>query len=266
MKVIPQVVTQEEIGQLLQYMEVQDDRVDQRPDVRSKHPRWDQDPWPQHILARALAPWLHQRRVEEVVFNDSRISFRLHADSGDGNQLCLGEAMLIPLWSDGPAHTVFFDNYWTGASTRFSRANASPFQYEFPNSRGELVQVQDIRDLLDQCRHSPQSVRDFAVSADFVRDLAELVDKRSGQGLSKADARTSDYSLIENYDADHEIEPIIRTQYLGHIDRDSLRGLRIDSIVEWKPGDVMIWPRQQIHCAASGHLRKIGVTVFTQRV
>ena len=246
-------------------MRLDDDRTDQRPDVRSKHPRWDIDPWPQSILESVLDQVLdYHYLVEEVVFNDSIISFRLHADSGTGDVSKLGHSVLVPLWTQGSSNTVFFANYWHGASTRFSRTPILPFEYNIPDNRGDVYYTPDLNQLLidvQQSRVPPQ----LAHMDDLESVIQHLIDARSGKLISRPDDRTSDYTQIIGYHPDQYPDDDVCDQYLSHIPRENLGGLAIEQVMPWTPGDVIVFDRTQIHCAGSGHTRKIGVTIFTQR-
>ena len=112
MQYFENVLSNEDLIGLNEYEMIHDERTDARPDVVSKHPRWDVYEWPQHIVKKALDRCLdYEYEVEEVIFNRSKISFRLHADSGKDERARRGHAVLIPLYTDGPSHTVFFDNY-----------------------------------------------------------------------------------------------------------------------------------------------------------
>lgn len=265
--VYPDILAVSDIQQLLNYLQLDDDRTDHRPDVRSKHPRWHQDPWPQHIVQKVLDRVLdYAYQVEETVFNESRIAFRLHADSGDGSDACINaHAVLIPLLVQGPSHTVFFQNHWRQASTKFSRVAIADFEYTLPGRGGTWVSVPDLRILLHQCEQDPDSVTDFAVDADFVDQVRRLIAARSGSAISQRDGRCYEYDLIEGYDAGKHVDLEFWRQYLSHIPVQNFTGLTVDRVVAWQPGDVMVFPRTQLHCAAAGHERKIGITVFTQR-
>lgn len=256
-----------DIAHLMHYHNTDDDRVDHRPDVRSKHPRWNQDQWPQPIIQKLLDQVLdYVYQVEETVFNDSRIAFRLHADSGDGTDACLdAHAVLIPLLVQGPSHTVFFQNHWRYSSTKFSRVLIEDFEYTLPDREGNWILVPDLRTLLDQCVQDPASVTNFTVDADFVDQLHRLIAARSGSAISQRDGRCYDYDLVEGYDASKQFDHEFWRQYLFHIPTQSLAGLTVDQVVAWQPGDVIVFPRTQLHCAAAGHERKIGITVFTRR-
>lgn len=260
------VLNQEEIECLLDYMKINDDRTDQRPDVRSKHPRWDIDNWPQHIVKKALDLVIsYPYAVEEVVFNESIISFRIHADSGDGDLSRLGHSILIPLMVEGEGSTVFFDNYWHGPSTRFSRTPVLPFEYNIPDTQGNIYYTPDLRKLLEivESGNTPEQLKNVKNLESTIR---HLIDARKGNGLSKPDDRTYDYTKIKNFHPEKTLDRSIWEKYLNHVPWENVYGLSIDKIINWVPGDVIVFDRTQIHSAGSGHNRKIGLTLFIQRV
>ena len=53
---------------------------------------------------------------------------------------------------------------------------------------------------------------------------------------------------------------------MQHIDQESLNGLTLDKIVEWEIGDIYKWERSQIHCGSSRHSKKIGISIFTNKL
>jgi hypothetical protein len=266
MKIHQQLLTIDKINELLEYHRVVDHRTDSRPDVISKHPQWDIDEWPQHIIKPILDRVLdYDYSVEEVIFNQSRISFRLHADSGNGDLKTLGHAIIVPLMIDGPSATVFFNNYWHGSSTKFSKVLIQDYEYNLLNQHGQLTHVQDLRELLHQCLCHPGSVDNFEVSNDFINTLKYLINARENKAISKTDNRCYDYSKIANYQVDLKFPKDVHQLCLDHIPIESLHGLSIDTIVDWIVGDVIVFDRTQIHCAAAGHREKIGMTIFTQK-
>lgn len=264
LQVFHDILSAEEIQILLDYSNLDDDRTDSRPDVRSKHPRWDIDCWPQDLVKKILDRILDQEYlVDDILFLENRMlgqGHRLHVDSGD-NQDNLYKAVLIPLFVDGVSATVFFRNHWFGPSTRFSRVPISPFTYPIHAKKG-IVVVNDIRDLLTQCKTSPDLITEFDVNAKFIFDLENLVATRSGTGITGVDRRTSDYSGLTGYDDKIEFPLDIQTQYMPHIPIENLHGLTIDQIVHWQPGSVITFPRTQLHCATATHNRKIGISMF----
>jgi len=263
--VYPNIVSLAQVQLLLDYMDQDDDRTDSRPDVRSKDPRWDVDQFPQQQLKSILDLVLDQPyRVETVLFNDSRISFKLHADTGTGAQNeKIYKNVLIPLWSDGAASTVIFDNHWYGPNSRFGHQPVSPFFYNLIDANGQIRPVDDIRILLLQCKNNPDAVEHFAVNEQFIKELEVLIFKRSGQGKDfRVDGFVTDYNLIGNYNPDLHFDTQTHEQYLKHIPIENLHGLTVDSIVDWQVGSVITFDRSQIHCAGYGHKRKIGITFF----
>lgn len=263
MEIIQDIISKKEIKKLLDYNDIHDYRTDRRPDVISKHPRWNVDEWPQQIIKDILDKLLdYDYEVEEVIFNTSKISFRLHADSGYSNRDRKGHAVLIPLRTEGPSHTVFFDAHWHGNSTKFSKVEISPFQYTLPNKDNKWVKIADIRQLLYDLENTPYKVAEFEATSDFINEIRQLVKARSNNAISKVDNRCYDYSDIENYDPKYVIDKIVYNRYLSHIDFETLKGLKIDKIAEWNIGNAIKFPRTQLHCASSSHKQKTGITIF----
>lgn len=261
------VISQEEIQELLDYMSVEDDRTDKRPDVTSKHPRWNIDTWPQHIIQKILDKYLdYPYEIDEIIFNQFKISFKLHADSGKSLNQRQGSVIIIPLECNGPSHTVFFDNFWHNNSARFSKVDIDPWSYNLKNKHGEWQTVKHVGEFLDQCLTSPETVTDFILSEEFIDEVKLAVRARENKGMTYADDRCYDYADIENYDAFALFDTELQQKYLSHIPIESLHGLTVDSVIEWVPGEMMLFERTRIHAAASGHTEKKGITIFTSTV
>ena len=195
---------------LLAYHYQEDERTDTRATVRSKHPRWDIDQWPQDIIEPLIDD---KSTVEEVIFNESTISFQIHVDSGYKNPL-VNKGIIIPLKCDRGS-TVFFDNYWYKDASKFVRSE-DPYA----------------------------SVKDK--------------DKQ----ITSKDQRITDYRNIVGYN-DKPFDNQVYNLYLTHIPYENLHGLTTDRVVPWVPGDVIVFDRNQLHCASNEHDHKIGMTVFT---
>lgn len=263
---IKNVITTDNINILLDYFNVIDDRSDVRPDVTSKHPRWNVDVWPQDVVKNILDDVLdYDYQVDEVIFNQSEISFRLHADSGNTIKQRNGHAILIPLEIHGNAHTVFFDNYWLKDSTKFSKETILPYSYNLKNKNGEWQMVNDVRILLLQCETEPETVYDFDITEQFINDLHVVIDARNNNHITKTDGRTYDYTDVVNYNKDKLFPKSIQQEFISHISLETLNGLEIEEIIEWKLGNCVVFPRTQLHCASSAHSKKIGITIFTSK-
>lgn len=254
-----------EIKTLLDYYHKDDEFVDDRIDVRSKTPNWVDTEWPGHLVKKVLDQVLQDDySVEVVLFYGSRISFRLHVDSGNGDSRPLLKNVLIPLYTEGPASTVIFDNYWTGPHTRFGRTPVSPFAYSLPDRNGQLISIADIRLLLEQCKHDPRQVRDFIVTDEFIKTLEHIVEVRSSN-TRPPDDYVTDYSQIQNYKPGQQFDSQLHRKYLNHIPIENLHGLTLDQAVPWKVGQAITFDRNQLHAAGSGHDFKIGISIFTYR-
>ena len=199
-----------ELTTLLAYHYKEDERTDTRATVRSKHPRWDIDQWPQDIIEPLIDD---KSTVEEVIFNESTISFQIHVDSGYKNPL-VNKGIIIPLKCDRGS-TVFFDNYWYKDASKFVRSE-DPY--------------------------------------------ASVKDKE--KQITNKDQRITDYKNIVGYN-DKPFDNELYNLYLTHIPYENLHGLTTDKVVPWVPGDVIIFDRNQLHCASNEHDHKIGMTVFT---
>jgi hypothetical protein len=266
MQTYQNIVSKDEIATLLEYHYLVDDRTDARPDVISKHPRWGIDQWPENIVKRVLDQVLdYEYIVEETIFNQSRIAFRLHVDSADNNLNELADAILIPLYTRGPSSTVFFENFWLGPSTKFSRQPIPPYEYNLQDKDGNWHYVEDLRELLKQIDQDPGSITWTTVDAVFRKTVESLILARSGQAISQVDGRTYDYSNIVNYNPTLEFSKELHQKHLQHVPIENLHGLTFADVIEWIPGNVIKFERTRIHSAGAGHEEKIGLTIFTKR-
>jgi len=245
------VLSSKLIEEFLGYYSVKTDHDDDRPDVSSKHPAWNTKEFPTLQLANVLDSVLDlPYSVEQTIFYRSRISFNLHVDSRDGNQDILYKNILIPLKHSGPASTVIFKNTWLGSATRFSKLGRNKFYYKIPRLDGTLEPVEDIR-----------TVTDLSGYAITEQELADLIEKRT----RTAQSVTQGYSSISGYNPDKQFDNKLHNKYLSHIAIEDLHGLEVEQVVEWNPGDVIVFDRQHLHCAGSGHDVKYGITIFTTK-
>ena len=272
----PNILTEEERKILRNYLDVDDNRSDFRPDVKSKHPRWNDENWPKDVLERALYRIMPNGfEIEEITFRNDKIALKPHTDNGSlpGTQ---GKTVMFLLDADPIAHTITFKNYWTGwepMGVFFTRQDWSPFTYKLPNKNSDYTKVNDIRELLEQCKQDPCSVEDFVVNEQFMQELQSLIDKRSLDRLPFADQtkktgyiqpgpRRNNYETLTNYTSDAKFDPEIHKQYLSDIDIEDLHGLEIDNIFEWQERASIVFDRDQLHCSSSCHREKSFVTIF----
>ena len=272
-------VTDSERQILLDYLAQDDHRTDARPDVRSKHPRWNESGWPQHIIESAMTRVLGSGYVvEEVTFRQDRIGLKLHTDDGDPPG-AVGKTFMLLLDADPAAETVFFDNYWTehhrwGAF--FTKQPWHPYQYQLTDRDGRSVLIEDLRELLSRCENDPSSVTQFDVTEQFVDTLKALITKRSfpkldhddqnpHTGYTQPGVRIHDYTQLSDHDPGRSFDRDLHEQYLKHIDIKDLEGLTVESVQTWQPGAALVFDRRQLHSSGSSHRQKSFITVFCHR-
>ena len=266
-KVYPELINSSSVQQLLDYMDINDDRTVLRPDRIMKAPKWDIDDFPQQLF-KPILDQVHEHPyvVDTVLFNNIRIGLKVHADTGwDSKPEKLYKTVLIPLWFDGPSSTITFNNRWYGDMSRFGKKPVSTFFCDIPDIYGNLRPVDDIRILLEECKSTPENVNHFAVDQQFVDILESIVIKRS-EPTYVPEQFTTDYNLIENYDPNLQFDEEMHKKYFKHIPIENLHGLTLESIVPWEIGSVITFDRTQLHCAGFGHKQKISVTLFTNRI
>jgi len=274
-----QILSQQEVDILLEYLHVKDDRYDERPDAISKHPLWDQSDWPQHIIAEALGKIFPQGyTVGEVSIISGGLSLKPHSDWIDNYY-----TVIFALDFDPEAQTVFFKNTVPQQPNPehpaifLQKTKWTPFQYNLPGKNGKLVYVDDIRQLLDQVVSDSESVTDFYITEEFVDELRSLVKKRSTgrlehneqtdeTGYVQCTPRIQDYaSWVTGYDETATFPIDIHEKYLSHIDIEDLHGLCVDKIIEWSVGTAFAFHGTQIHSATNTHVDKTFMTVFLRR-
>lgn len=270
------LLSQAQCQQLIDYLHTPDERYDARPDITSKHPIWNESEWPQHIVKQALDKILPGNYViDDVTLMDSKIGLKPHADwIGDYH------TVLFALDIDPVAHTVFFKNYITERPSEthpaafISKMPWSPFQYELEDKYGQVCKIEDIRELLQQCKQNPKSVQNFVVDQNFINMLNQLVIKRSQintdpkkqndkTGYVQPTPRIGDYEKwVKNYKSDQKFSKLLHKEYLEHVPIEDLHGLTIDRIIEWKIGSVIHFDSTQIHSASSTHRKKTFISIF----
>jgi len=263
------VVNQETIKELVNFFYTDKSRLDVRPDNISKNIDWSKDSWDKltvkKILDQILEPgyeleyWMGMYRAD---FRKGDTYFPIHADTGAGkDKQAIYKNILIPLelpTETGIVGTVFFDNYWHGPMSKFSKQPHYECGYDLPNRHGGKTFVKDLRVLRDQAIYLPESITDWNVDHEFLEMLDYLIPLR----LTRQNYPVSDYSNVVNAH-DQPFPEDIRQKYLSHIKPEDLHGLSFDQCYEWSLGDAISWDRPQIHATACGPTGKLFLTIFT---
>lgn len=274
--VLKNLISQQECQQLLDYIAQDDDRTDARPDVRSKHPHWNEPGWPQQIIESALCRGVGEGFViDEITFRQDKIGLKPHTDDASPEG-AVGKNMMILLDAQPAAQTIFFRNYWpnnTRYGAFFTKKQWSPFSYKLENKNKKMVEVNDIRDLLKQCETDPLSVTEFDVTNEFIETIKELIQKRSlpklefdtrdkTTGYMQPGPRVNCYHELTGYQENLSFDPDFHEQYLSDIPINDLHGLSVDQVVEWENGSAIVFDRDQLHCSSSNHSQKSFITIF----
>ncbi len=78
-----------------------------------------------------------------------------------------------------------------------------------------------------------------------------------------------EYSSVENKSSE-SVPDSVYDKYLTHVKRRWLDGLSVNQILEWKPGNIMIFDSTKLHCATDfrklGYRGKLGLSIFTKQV
>ena len=96
----------------------------------------------------------------------------------------------------------------------------------------------------------------YGRSTSFTIDKNELNFKpKPGQN-----DRSSEHLGEDNFDNN------IYNKYLTHLDFNNLKGIKVDTIYNWKLGQTLIMDRSHIHCSSSRiKEKKLGLTTFTKK-
>lgn len=273
--VIRNLITDQEVQCLLDYIAQDDDRTDARPDVRSKHPHWNESGWPQHIIESALNRSVGDRFViDEITFRQDKIGLKPHTDDGHPPG-SIGKNMMLLLDAQPCSETVFFTNRWpnnTEYGAFFTRTAWNPLSYRLEGRDGSMKEV-DLRDLLTQCETDPQSVTEFDVTADFVELIRSLIQKRSlpkldfdtrdqATGYMQPGLRVDCYHELTGYQDGVPFDRDFHAAYLHDIPIQDLEGLTVEQVIEWEPGSAIVFDRDQLHCSSSRHHQKSFITIF----
>jgi hypothetical protein len=263
------IVDQETIKELVNFFYTDKSGLDVRPDNISKNIDWSKDSWDKltvkKILDQILEPgyeleyWMGMYRAD---FRKGDTYFPIHADTGMGKaKQAIYKNILIPLElpkEPGMVGTVFFDNYWEGPMSKFSKQPHFECGYDLPNQHGGKTWVNDLRELREQVLNDPASITDWVVNKEFLATLDYLIPLR----LTRQNHPVNDYKDVGNVH-DRPFPEEIRQQYLPHINPEDLHGLSFDQCYEWSLGDAISWSRPQIHATASGPTGKLFLTIFT---
>jgi len=216
---------------------------------------------------------VYKNVVPESVRADLCTWFEQPDDLVDARPDCVSKS---PRWNHGtwPQHLLapivhaFHSDAYEVEMTLFFKNISSRFAVHVDSGLGEAYQS------VYQTMIIPLAVSGDAGTVffrNFWTDRCSKFSKKPATELSAYQANgdlknqtISDYRGIQGYSG-RPFNQDIYNRYLYHLDYDDLEGLEFDCYVPWIPGDVIVFPREQLHAASSGPLPKLGVSVFTNR-
>jgi hypothetical protein len=76
-----------------------------------------------------------------------------------------------------------------------------------------------------------------------------------------------EYSQVQGL-TDTQFSEFFRQEFLGHIKPEWLKGLSVNTVLPWKPGDISIFDTVRLHCASNFRLQgitsKLALSIFTK--
>jgi hypothetical protein len=167
------VLSQAEIAQLLDWFNQHDTPVDHHLFVGAKTIDWQQDTLQKNLIKKVLDTVLDKEyEVDSVTFLSSRIGFRLHADSGENEGRVPYKSVLIPLYFEGNATTVMFDNHWHGKHTIFKQGSQTESQtdsYRLADTEDiNVVKYDEITDYKDITNYQPNAKFDPVIYSQYL--------------------------------------------------------------------------------------------------
>jgi hypothetical protein len=254
------IVPENLITELLDYLNLVDGDSDVRPGISTKIPQWNVGTWPQQCVASILNMVLDKPyQVEHSMFFGHELYINIHNHSGLGADLQpLYRGTLIPLEvpENDVCGTVFFNNYWHGPGAKFSKAPAYQYGFDLTDKFGNTQFIKDIRTFKSQLLNS--SVSNF----DATKELLDKLDYLISWVPTGRNMPVSDYSNIINL-VDQPFPEDLRLKYCNHHSPEDVYGLSLDQYVQWQVGDVIEFDRTQLHCTASQGKGKKAIVVFT---
>ena len=197
-------------------------------------------------------------------FITSKFPLRLHADTGKDPLDVIGQNILIPINihpSDKKPHTIIFKNEWYGPSAYFTTKHTGGYDHILKDINGNFIDIFDIREFNEKIKKNKEneiiefSGGSFLINNLFKEQILKLVNSK------RYNIRTNKH-ITEGKNFDKKIYE----KYLSHQPYEDLADLVVDTIYEWKIGDMLIWDRSRIHSSdnflINGLIEKTAIPLF----
>ena len=105
--------------------------------------------------------------------------------------------------------------------------------------------------------------RFYGVATFFTIDENELIKDSPNLTLNERCRKSSAHIKLGE---SKKFDPEIHKKYLAHEDINNLRGLEVEFIFDWSPGDMLIFDRSHLHAASSNIKNfKTGIATFLKK-
>ena len=117
------IIKQDEISECLDFLYKEDNHLDERAYIQNKIMTPSVDGWPIHIIQNIMKRIFNKEyEIECVDFRTQKGgATKLHADSGSSESQLKGKGVIVPLVYGEDNYTIFFNNYWNGHRSKFSK-------------------------------------------------------------------------------------------------------------------------------------------------
>lgn len=265
--VLKKAIQNSEIKTLVDYYNL-DKGKDFRPDQHSKVCQIEGNDWPKDLTQSILDRSFDNRPLIDQAFfleKDSDSYYHIHVDTYFDQKIVDVDKkynLLIPLEVEGKCTTVFFDNYWTGPTVKFTKKNIGRFSYYLKDANNNTSFIYDLKELLHNLQNGIYKYNGvyWPSSETFLNTVIKLIDIRSSP---KNLPIVNNYKSIINFN-DKPFNKKIYYKFLSNMNYDDFHGLTLDRVVEWELGDIIVFNKTQLHTVGTTHKRKLHYSIFTR--
>jgi hypothetical protein len=197
-------------------------------------------------------------------FITSKFPLRLHADTGKDPHDVIGQNILIPINihpSDKKPHTIIFKNKWYGPSAYFTTKNTDGHDHVLKDMNDNFIDIFDIREFNEKIKnHKENEIIEFSGGSFLINNLFKE------QILKLVNSRRYNIRTNKHITEGKSFDKKIYEKYFSHQPYEDMDDLEVDTIYEWKLGDMIIWDRSRIHSSDNflidGLIEKTAIPLF----
>ncbi len=197
----------------------------------------------------------------------------MHADTGRNKDAIIYKQILIPLKIfskkkilKNHVSTIIFNRRWYGPACtfRYSKTNLKDYNYDYTlkDSNSKFIKIKNLKKFNSEIEklNNTKFIYNggkFYINNSFKNNLLKII-----KSSKKRYNQFSNKHIINSKKFDKKLY----TKYLTHQPRDDFQSLKIDTLYDWKYGDMLVWDRSKLHASNNyskyGIKRKIGFSIF----